>query len=50
MRSFDVFADHVGPIMSKDIGLFARATDENDDRETLLRTANRFLDLLGYPA
>jgi 3-hydroxyisobutyrate dehydrogenase len=50
MKSFDVFADHVGPIMSKDIGLFAQTTRDSGDRETLLRSANRFLDLLGYSA
>jgi 3-hydroxyisobutyrate dehydrogenase-like beta-hydroxyacid dehydrogenase len=49
MGSFDPFAGHVGPIMSKDVGLFAHETDDVRDRAVLLQAADRFLDLLGYP-
>jgi 3-hydroxyisobutyrate dehydrogenase-like beta-hydroxyacid dehydrogenase len=49
MGSFEVFADHVGPIMSKDIGLFALDTESAVDRAALLQAADRFLDVLGYP-
>ncbi len=49
LRSFDAIADHVGPIMAKDIALFARETDRAPDRAVLLESADRFLALLGYP-
>ena len=49
LRSFDVIADQVGPIMSKDIGLFERETTNAPDRAVLLESADRFLELLGHP-
>ena len=49
LRSFAAIADHVGPIMAKDIGLFAGETMKTSEREGLLDAADRFLDLLGYP-
>ena len=49
MGSFDVFADQVGPIMSKDVGLFAHETDDAPQRAVLLQAADRFVELLGYP-
>jgi 3-hydroxyisobutyrate dehydrogenase-like beta-hydroxyacid dehydrogenase len=49
LRSFDAIADHVGPIMAKDIGLFEHETGGARDRVTLLESADRFLDLLGHP-
>ena len=49
LRSFDAIADHVGPIMSKDIGLFDRETERAPDRAVLLESADRFLELLGHP-
>ena len=49
LRSFDAIADHVGPIMSKDIGLFEHETSGAPDRAVLLDSADRFLELLGYP-
>jgi 3-hydroxyisobutyrate dehydrogenase-like beta-hydroxyacid dehydrogenase len=48
MGSFDVFADQVGPIMSKDVGLFAQETDDAPQRAVLLQAADRFVELLGY--
>lgn len=50
LRSFDAIADHVGPIMSKDIGLFERETrGPATESDVLLGAADRFLALLGYP-
>jgi 3-hydroxyisobutyrate dehydrogenase len=49
LRSFDAIADHVGPIMSKDIGLFEHETSDAAERAGLLDSADRFLELLGYP-
>jgi len=49
LRSFDAIAGHVGPIMAKDITLFERDTQAAPDRATLLNSADRFLELLGYP-
>jgi 3-hydroxyisobutyrate dehydrogenase len=49
LRSFDAIADHVGPIMSKDIELFQRETRGAPDRAVLLESADRFLELLGHP-
>jgi len=49
LRSFDAIADHVGPIMAKDVGLFAGATATVAERATLLGTADRFLALVGHP-
>lgn len=49
LRSFDAMADHVGPIMAKDVGLFAAATEAVADRVTLLDAADRFLAVIGHP-
>lgn len=50
LRSFDPIADHVGPIMSKDIGLFAQeAKGHAPEPGVLLDAADRFLSLLGHP-
>jgi 3-hydroxyisobutyrate dehydrogenase-like beta-hydroxyacid dehydrogenase len=49
LGSFDAIADHVGPIMAKDVGLFAAATATVPDRSTLLGPADRFLTLVGHP-
>jgi 3-hydroxyisobutyrate dehydrogenase-like beta-hydroxyacid dehydrogenase len=49
LGSFDPIADHVGPVMAKDVGLFARETAGIDDRATLLAAADRFLHLIGHP-
>ena len=49
LRSFDAIADHVGPIMSKDISLFERETAAAPDRAVLLESADRFLELVGHP-
>jgi len=49
LGSFDAIADHVGPIMAKDIGLFERETGSAPDRAVLLGSADRFLELLGHP-
>jgi 3-hydroxyisobutyrate dehydrogenase len=50
LRSFDPIADHVGPIMSKDIGLFAHeARGSATDPGVLLEAADRFLALLDHP-
>jgi len=50
LRSFrGAFADHVGPIMEKDVGLFAHETRSAPDREQLLAAADRYLELLGHP-
>jgi 3-hydroxyisobutyrate dehydrogenase len=49
LRSFAAIAGHVGPIMAKDIALFAGETASAPDRAVLLESADRFLELLGYP-
>ena len=49
LRSFDLIADHVGPIMAKDIGLFEHETAAASERAVLLESADRFLELLGHP-
>jgi 3-hydroxyisobutyrate dehydrogenase len=49
LGSFDAIADHVGPIMSKDVGLFERETGGAPDRAVLLASADRFLELVGHP-
>ncbi len=48
LRSFDLFADQVGPIISKDMALFADETIGSPGRDVLLRAAGRFVELLGY--
>jgi 3-hydroxyisobutyrate dehydrogenase-like beta-hydroxyacid dehydrogenase len=50
LHSFDLIADHVGPIMSKDIDLFAHeARGTEADPAVLLGAADRFLELLHHP-
>jgi 3-hydroxyisobutyrate dehydrogenase-like beta-hydroxyacid dehydrogenase len=49
LRSFDAIADHVGPIMAKDIALFEREARSAPDHAVLLESADRFLELLGHP-
>ncbi len=50
LRSFDPIAGHVGPIMAKDIALFARETKVPVvESQVLLGAADRFLALLGHP-
>ncbi len=49
LGSFDLIAGQVGPIMSKDVGLFAHETHDAPERAVLLEAADRFLDLLGHP-
>jgi len=51
LGSFEPIADHVGPIMAKDVGLFARETAGAGDRAraTVLDAADRFLHLIGHP-
>jgi 3-hydroxyisobutyrate dehydrogenase-like beta-hydroxyacid dehydrogenase len=50
LRTFAPIADHVGPIMAKDVGLFAQETrTDGEDRAVLLGAADRFLALLGHP-
>jgi 3-hydroxyisobutyrate dehydrogenase-like beta-hydroxyacid dehydrogenase len=50
LRSFDPIAAHVGPIMSKDIGLFAHEARGSDAQPgVLLAAADRFLALLDHP-
>jgi 3-hydroxyisobutyrate dehydrogenase-like beta-hydroxyacid dehydrogenase len=43
MRTFEPIKGMLGPIMSKDVGLFAREVPDDD---VLLATADRFLELL----
>jgi len=49
LGSFEPIADHVGPIMAKDVDLFARETAGDGERATLLEAADRFLRLIGHP-
>ena len=49
LGSFDAIADHVGPIMAKDVGLFEQETRRSPDRTALLDAADRFLALVGHP-
>ncbi|MGZ6931668.1 MAG: NAD-binding protein [Acidimicrobiia bacterium] len=50
LGSFDAIAGHVGPIMAKDVGLFAsESRDAADDPGVLLGAADRFLALLDHP-
>jgi 3-hydroxyisobutyrate dehydrogenase-like beta-hydroxyacid dehydrogenase len=50
LRSFDPIADHVGPIMAKDIGLFEQeARGSAAEPGVLLDAADRFLTLLDHP-
>ena len=45
MRTIDPIKEMLGPIMSKDVGLFA-AESRGAENKTLLATADRFLELL----
>lgn len=50
LGSFDAIAGHVGPIMSKDIGLFEHeARGSAAESEVLLDAADRFLTLVDHP-
>ena len=50
LHSFDAIADRVGPIMSKDIGLFEHeARGAAADSGVLLDAADRFLAILDHP-
>ncbi len=49
LGSFDAVAGMIGPIMAKDIGLFAEASPPESERAVLLAAADRFLGLLGHP-
>ena len=50
LRTFAPIARHVGPIMRKDVGLFAAETrGDTGDRDVLLGAADRFLALLDHP-
>jgi 3-hydroxyisobutyrate dehydrogenase-like beta-hydroxyacid dehydrogenase len=50
LRAFAPIADHVGPIMAKDVALFAQETaSDARDRDVLLGAADRFLALLDHP-
>jgi 3-hydroxyisobutyrate dehydrogenase-like beta-hydroxyacid dehydrogenase len=50
LRTFAPIADHVGPIMAKDVGLFAREAEGTAvGPGALLGAADRFLELLGRP-
>ena len=49
-EAFPQFADLVGPIMAKDIALFAHETEPTlVTRDVLLAAADRFLSLLDHP-
>jgi 3-hydroxyisobutyrate dehydrogenase-like beta-hydroxyacid dehydrogenase len=49
MRTFEPFAEHVGPIMAKDVALFAGEAEETPERAVVLAPADRFLDLVHCP-
>ncbi len=50
LKTFDPIADHVGPIMAKDIDLFAQETSgRGPERAVMLGPADRFLALLNHP-
>lgn len=50
LKTFDAIADQVGPIMAKDVDLFARETlGRGPERTVLLDLADRFLALLDHP-
>jgi 3-hydroxyisobutyrate dehydrogenase-like beta-hydroxyacid dehydrogenase len=46
MRTFEPIKGMLGPIMSKDVGLFASEARASSERDVLLATADRFLALL----
>ncbi len=50
LKTFDAIAGTVGPIMAKDVELFARETSgRGPERTVLLDPADRFLTLLDHP-
>ena len=49
LRSFDGIAAHLGPIMAKDITLFAAETSGTEADGVVLDAADRFLELLHHP-
>ena len=51
LGSFHPIADHVGPLLSKDVGLFTgeARTPVTDEGRALLAAADRFLALVDYP-
>jgi 3-hydroxyisobutyrate dehydrogenase len=51
LGSLDVIAEHAGPLLAKDVGLFSRETAPSTEpaREILLAPADRFLALVGRP-
>jgi 3-hydroxyisobutyrate dehydrogenase-like beta-hydroxyacid dehydrogenase len=51
LGSFDAIADHVGPLLAKDVGLFiGEATASTSPaRDALLGPADRFLSIVGHP-
>jgi hypothetical protein len=51
LGSLDPIAGHVGPLLSKDVGLFSLepVTTESAGRAALLRAADRLLTLVGHP-
>jgi hypothetical protein len=51
LGSFDAIADHVGPILAKDVDLFSAEPTESMSRErdALLGPADRFLSIVGHP-
>jgi len=51
LGSFDAISGLVGPLLSKDVGLFSRETADESvfEREVLLEAADRFLSLVGQP-
>jgi hypothetical protein len=50
LGSFDAIADMVGPLLRKDVGLFAgEAAGTDAPSEALLAAADRFLDLVAHP-
>jgi 3-hydroxyisobutyrate dehydrogenase len=51
LGSLDLIAEHAGPLLAKDIGLFSRepAPTSPESRDVMLAAADRFLDLVGRP-
>jgi len=51
LGSLDAIADHVGPLLSKDVDLFSRepVSTEAAERTALLTAADRLLGIIGHP-
>jgi 3-hydroxyisobutyrate dehydrogenase-like beta-hydroxyacid dehydrogenase len=51
LGSLDVIAEHAGPLLAKDVGLFRRERGPvpAEAREVMLAAADRFLALVGRP-